>query len=89
MVFDEMQTSLAYLTKQGLNPAHAYTRILKRTMTQNLWSSITLPVALTAVQFNTAIGNQAKLARLKGQDASIPTRIDFESINLTNDNADA
>ena len=48
MVLDEMQTSLAYLTKQGLNSAHAYTRILKRTMTQNLWSSITLPVALTA-----------------------------------------
>lgn len=88
MVLDEMQTSLAYLTKQGLNPAHAYTRILKRTMTQNLWSFITLSVALTAVQFNTAFGDQAKLARLKGQNASIPTRIDFESVNLTNDNAD-
>lgn len=88
MVFDEMQTSLAYLTKQGLNPAHAYTRILKRTMSQNLWSFITLPVALTAAQFNTAFGNQANLARLMGQDASIPTRIDFESINITNDNAD-
>lgn len=57
MVFDEMQTSLAYLTKQGLNPAHAYTRILKRTMTQNLWSSITFPVTFTAVQFNTAFGD--------------------------------
>lgn len=88
MVFDEMQTSLAYLAKQGLNSAHAYTRILKRTMTQNLWSSITLPVALTAAQLNTAFGNQAKLARLKDQDASIPTRIHFESVNLTNDNAD-
>lgn len=89
MVLDEMQTSLAYVTKQGLNPDPAYTLLLKRTMTQNLWSSITFPVALTAVQFNTAFGNQAKLARLKDQDASIPTRIDFESINLTNDNADA
>jgi len=28
------------------------------------------------------------LARLKDQDASIPTRIHFESVNLTNDNAD-
>lgn len=88
MVLDEMQTSLAYLTKQGLNPAPAYTRILKRTMTQNLWSFITLSVALTAAQFNTAFGYQAQLARLKGQNASIPTRIDFESVNLTNDNAD-
>lgn len=57
MVFDEMQASLAYLTKQGLNPAHAYTLLLKRTMTQNLWSFITLPVALTAAQFNTAFGD--------------------------------
>ena len=57
MVFDEMQTSLAYLTKQGLNPAPAYTLLLKRTMTQNLWSFITLPVALTAAQFNTAFGD--------------------------------
>lgn len=48
MVFDEMQTSLVYVTKQGLNPDPAYTLLLKRTMTQNLWSSITLPVALTA-----------------------------------------
>lgn len=88
MVFDEMQASLAHLTKQGLNPAHAYTRILKRTMTQNLWSFITLSVALTAVQFNTAFGDQAQLARLKGQNASIPTHIDFESVDLTNDNAD-
>ena len=57
MVLDEMQTSLAYVTKQGLNPAPAYTLLLKRTMTQNLRSFITLPVALTAAQFNTAFGD--------------------------------
>ena len=57
MVLDEMQTSLAYVTKQGLNPDPAYTLLLKRTMTQNLWSFITLPVALTAAQFNTAFGD--------------------------------
>ena len=85
MVLDEGQTSLNYLRKQGISPNNAYTLILKRTMKPGLWSSITLPVALTAGQFKTAFGDYAKLAHLKGQDANIPTRIDFESVNLTED----
>ena len=85
MVLDEGQTSLEYLKKQGISEYNAYTLILKRTMKPGLWSSITLPVALTAGQFKTAFGDYAKLARLKGQDESIPTRIDFESVNLTED----
>jgi hypothetical protein len=87
MVLDEGQTSLDYLTKQELSPNNAYTLILKRTMTVGKWNSITLPVALTAAQFKTAFGDQAKLARLKGQDENIPTRIDFETVDLTNDDA--
>ncbi|PIK16833.1 adhesin [Prevotella intermedia] len=85
MVLDEGQTSLEYLEKQGISPINAYTLILKRTMKPGLWSSITLPVALTAGQFKTAFGDYAKLAHLKGQDANIPTRIDFESVDLTED----
>lgn len=85
MVLDEGQTSLNYLRKQGISPNNAYTLILKRTMKPGLWSSITLPVALTAGQFKTAFGDYAKLAHLKGHDANIPTRIDFESVNLTED----
>lgn len=85
MVLDEGQTSLEYLEKQGISPNNAYTLILKRTMKPGLWSSITLPVALTAGQFKTAFGDYAKLAHLKGQDENIPTRIDFESVNLTED----
>ena len=85
MVLDEGQTSLEYLKKQGISKDNAYTLILKRTMKPGLWSSITLPVALTAGQFKTAFGDDAKLARLKGQDERIPTRIDFESVNLTDD----
>lgn len=85
MVLDESQTSLDYLVKQGISKDNAYTLILKRTMKPGLWSSITLPVALTAGQFKTAFGDYAKLAHLKGQDANIPTRIDFESVNLTED----
>lgn len=87
MVLDEGQTSLEYLSKQELSPSNAYTLILKRTMTPGLWSSITLPVALTAAQFKTAFGDHAKLARLKGQDEDIPTRIDFESVDLSDDGA--
>ena len=85
MVLDEGQTSLEYLRKQGISKDNAYTLILKRTMKPGLWSSITLPVALTAGQFKTAFGDDAKLAHLKGQDVNIPTRIDFESVDLTED----
>ena len=87
MVLDEDQTSLEYLDKQELSANNAYTLILKRTMKPNQWNSITLPVALTAAQFKTAFGDQAKLAKLKGQDGQIPTRIDFESVDLKNDEA--
>ena len=85
MVLDEGQTSLEYLKNQEISKDKAYTLILKRTMKPGLWSSITLPVALTAGQFKTAFGDYAKLAHLKGQDANIPTRIDFESVDLTED----
>lgn len=87
MVLDEGQTSLNYITKQELSSSYAYTLILKRTMTVGLWNSITLPVALTASQFKTAFGDHAKLAKLKGQDEDIPTRINFESVDLTDDDA--
>ncbi len=85
MILDEAQTSIDYITKQ-VDANHANTLILKRTLTPGLWSSITLPVSLTAAQFKTAFGDQAKLATLKGQSASIASRIDFESVDLTNDN---
>lgn len=85
MVLDEGQISLEYLKNQEISKDKAYTLILKRTMKPGLWSSITLPVALTAGQFKTAFGDYAKLAHLKGQDANIPTRIDFESVDLTED----
>lgn len=86
MILDEDQTDIEYITKQ-VEPHNANTLILKRTMTPGRWSSITLPVALTAAQFKTAFGDQAKLSKLKGQSPTIASRIDFESVNLTNDNS--
>lgn len=86
MVLDEGQTSLNYLNMQGLSTANAYTLILKRKLTPGQWASITLPVDLTAAQFKTAFGDQAKLSTFVGQDAVKTLRLKFESVDLSNDN---
>lgn len=86
MVLDEGQTSLNYLNMQGLSTANAYTLILKRKLTPGQWASITLPVNLTAAQFKTAFGDQAKLSTFVGQDAVKTLRLNFKSVDLSNDN---
>lgn len=87
MILDEEQTSLNYLNMQGLSTTNAYTLILKRKLTPGQWASITLPVNLTAAQFKTAFGDQAKLSTFVGQDAVKTLRLKFESVDLSNDNA--
>lgn len=87
MVLDEGQTSLNYLNMQGLSTTNAYTLILKRKLTPGQWASITLPVNLTAAQFKTAFGDQAKLSTFVGQDAVKTLRLKFKSVDLSNDNA--
>ena len=87
MILDEDQTSLGYLNQQGLLTTNAYTLILKRTLTPGQWASITLPVNLTAAQFKTAFGDQAKLSTFVGQDAVKTLRLKFKSVDLSNDNA--
>lgn len=87
MVLDEGQTSLNYLNMQGLSTANAYTLILKRTLTSGQWASITLPVNLTAAQFKTAFGDQAKLSTFEGQDNALKLRLRFKTVDLSNDNA--
>ena len=86
MILDEDQTSLGYLNKQGLLTTNAYTLILKRKLTPGQWASITLPVNLTAAQFKTAFGDQAKLSTFVGQDAVKTLRLKFKSVDLSNDN---
>lgn len=86
MVLDEGQTSIEYLNKQGLLTTNAYTLILKRTLTPGQWASITLPVNLTAAQFKTAFGDQAKLSTFVGQDSNMKLRLKFKSVDLSNDN---
>ena len=86
MVLDEGQTSLNYLNMQGLSTTNAYTLILKRTLTPGQWASITLPVNLTAAQFKTAFGDQAKLSTFEGQDNTLKLRLRFKTVDLSNDN---
>lgn len=82
LVLDEDQTSVDYMNDQ-VDPDHSYTLILKRTTTAGIWNSLVLPVALTAQQFKTAFGDEAKLSVLQGVVNG--TRIQFTSVNLTND----
>lgn len=87
MILDEDQTSLGYLNQQGLLTTNAYTLILKRKLTPGQWASITLPVNLTAAQFKTAFGDQAKLSTFEGQDNALKLRLRFKTVDLSNDNA--
>lgn len=87
MILDETQSSIGYLNQQGLVTTNAYTLILKRTVTPGQWASITLPVNLTAAQFKTAFGDQAKLSTFEGQDNSLKLRLRFKSVDLSNDDA--
>ena len=86
MILDESQASIEYLNKQGLQTTNAYTLILKRTLTPGQWASITLPVNLTAAQFKTAFGDQAKLSTFVGQDNTLKLRLRFKTVDLSNDN---
>lgn len=83
LVLDEDQTSADYMTKQ-VDPDHSYTLILKRTTTAGIWNSLVLPVELTAQQFKTAFGDDAKLSELQGV-VNNGTRIQFKSVDLTKD----
>lgn len=86
MILDEDQTSLGYLNQQGLLTTNAYTLILKRKLTPGQWASITLPVNLTAAQFKTAFGDQAKLSTFEGQDNALKLRLRFKTVDLSKDN---
>ena len=83
LVLDEDQTSADYMNKQ-VDDKSSYTLILKRTTKAGIWNSLVLPVALTAQQFKTAFGDEAKLSKLQGV-VNNGTRIQFESVDLTND----
>lgn len=80
LVLDEDQTSVEYMNNQ-VDASHSYTLILKRTTQAGIWNSLVLPVELTAQQFKTAFGDEAKLSKLQGVVNG--TRIQFTSVDLT------
>lgn len=81
LVLDEDQTSADYMNKQ-VDANYSYTLILKRTTKAGIWNSLVLPVELTAQQFKTAFGDEAKLSVLQGV-VNNGTRIQFTSVDLT------
>lgn len=83
LVLDETKTSADYMNKQ-VDPNYSYTLILKRTTKAGIWNSLVLPVELTAQQFKTAFGDDAKLSELQGV-VNQGTRIQFKSVDLTKD----
>lgn len=84
LVLDEGQESIHYIQQQ-VNPSTSGTLILKRTMKLNTWSSIMLPVNLTAGQVKTAFGENVKLSHHPKQHDTVKTRIEFKSVDLSND----
>ena len=81
LVLDEDQTNVEYMNKQ-VDASYSYTLILKRTTKAGIWNSLVLPVELTAQQFKTAFGDEAKLSVLQGV-VNNGTRIQFTSVDLT------
>ena len=84
LVLDEGQESIHYIQQQ-VNPSTSGTLILKRTMKTDTWSSIMLPVNLTAGQVKTAFGENVKLSHHPKQHNTVKTRIEFKSVDLSND----
>nr|WP_311150754.1 adhesin [uncultured Prevotella sp.] len=84
LVLDEGQENINYI-KQQVNPSTSGTLILKRTMKIDTWSSIMLPVNLTAGQVKTAFGENVKLSHHPKQHDTVKTRIEFKSVDLSND----
>ena len=86
IVLDEGQTSDNYINLQ-VDPISAGTLILKRTMKPGVWCSLMLPVNLTVGQVKTAFGENVKLSWHPKQHSTVKTRIEFKSVDLSDDEA--
>lgn len=78
LILDEMRDNLNYL----YNTTNTYentTLHLNKTLTQNKWNSLVLPLSLTKDQLQSTFGANTRLAELK---TLTPTSIEFESVNL-------
>lgn len=78
LVLDEMRADLNYL----YNTTNTYentTLHLNKTLTENKWNSLVLPLSLTKEQLQSTFGANVRLAKLKTLTS---TAIEFESVDL-------
>lgn len=78
LVLDEMRADLNYLY-DTTNKYENTTLHLNKTLTQNKWNSLVLPVSLTKEQLQSTFGANVRLAKL---DKLNSTAIEFESVDL-------
>ena len=95
LVLDEDQTDGDYIKAQGqqkdANNADytgKKTLYLHRTLNENKWNSIVLPVTLTVGQVKSAFGDQVRISAFKGAiEKDHPGRIIFQKISANRDEA--
>lgn len=98
LVLDEQQTSVEYINNQrkGLDTDGSMTETdftgqrtlyLNRTLNENAWNSIVLPVDLTVSQVKSAFGDGVRISEFQGAtDENRPGTIIFTAINANREN---
>lgn len=82
IVLDENQDGIGYINAQVDN-TKSYTLRLGRTLINNAWNSIILPVNLTRQQLQLAFGNNVKLSEKNPEASEDPYIIEFTSIDIS------
>ena len=82
IVLDENQTGIDYINAQ-FDATKSYTLRLGRTLINNKWNSIMLPVNLTRQQLQLAFGNGVKLSEKNPEASEDPYVIEFTSIDIS------
>lgn len=82
IVLDENQTGIDYINAQ-VDATKSYTLRLGRTLINNKWNSIMLPVNLTRQQLQLAFGNGVKLSEKNPEASEDPYVIEFTSIDIS------
>lgn len=82
IVLDENQTGIDYINVQVDN-TKSYILRLGRTLINNKWNSIMLPVNLTRQQLQLAFGNGVKLSEKNPEASEDPYVIEFTSIDIS------
>lgn len=85
IVLDEDETAPAYMQKQ-IDPNLSTTLQMQRSFISGQWNSVMLPCDLTGKQVELAFGADAKVSKFKGPSSTRKTLMEFESVQLDEDN---